>query len=188
MGIVLKRRDNAPLVKDVYGGLIDMLMKDRNPIQAVEFVKQRIHEVRQGTIPLEKLILTKSLRSGYKNPGQIAHKVLAERIGKRDPGNKPKPGDRIRFAYICGNKKDLQGEKIETPEFIKEKGLVPDYEHYITNQLMNPIEQVIELLLEDIPSYRKDWVEQEMEKWKDSDKCKEKLEKLRFKEVHRILN
>jgi len=188
MGIVLKRRDNAPIVKDVYGGLIDMLMKDRNPIQAVEFVKQRIHEVRQGTIPLEKLILTKSLRSGYKNPLQIAHKVLAERIGKRDPGNKPKPGDRIRFAYICGNKKDLQGEKIETPEFIKEKGLVPDYEHYITNQLMNPIEQVIELLLEDIPSYRKEWVEQEMEQWKDSDKYKDKLEKLRFKEVNRILN
>jgi DNA polymerase elongation subunit (family B) len=190
MGIVLKRRDNAPIVKDVYGGLIDMLMKDRNPIQAVEFVKQRIHEVRQGTIPLEKLILTKSLRSGYKNPLQIAHKVLAERIGKRDPGNKPKPGDRIRFAYICGNKKDLQGEKIETPEFIKERGLVPDYEHYITNQLMNPIEQVIELLLEDIPSYRKDWVEQEMEKWKDlpKEKYDDKLEKLRLKEVNRILN
>ena len=187
MGIVLKRRDNAPIVKDVYGGLIDMLMKDRNPIQAVEFVKQRIHEVRQGNVPLEKLILTKSLRSGYKNPLQIAHKVLAERIGKRDPGNKPKPGDRIRFAYICGKKKDLQGEKIETPEFIKEKGLVPDYEHYITNQLMNPIEQVIELLLEDIPSYRKDWVEQEMEQWKDSDKYRDKLEKLRLKEVNRIL-
>ena len=188
MGIVLKRRDNAPIVKDVYGGLIDMLMKDRNPLQAVEFVKQRIHEVRQGHVPLEKLILTKSLRSGYKNPRQIAHKVLAERIGKRDPGNKPKPGDRIRFAYICGNKKDLQGEKIETPEFIKEKGLIPDYEHYITNQLMNPIEQVIELLLEDIPSFRKDWVEQEMEQWKDSDKYKDKLEKLRLKEVNRILN
>ena len=25
MGIVLKRRDNAPIVKDVYGGVIDML-------------------------------------------------------------------------------------------------------------------------------------------------------------------
>jgi hypothetical protein len=25
MGIVLKRRDNAPIVKDVYGGVIDIL-------------------------------------------------------------------------------------------------------------------------------------------------------------------
>jgi len=129
MGIVLKRRDNAPIVKDVYGGLIDILMKDRDAVKAVAFVKQRIQEVRRGEVPLEKLVLTKSLRSGYKNPKQIAHKVLADRIGKRDPGNKPKPGDRIQFAYICGNKKQLQGEKIETPEFMKEKGLVPDYEH-----------------------------------------------------------
>ena len=30
MGIVLKRRDNAPIVKDVYGGVIDILMKNKN--------------------------------------------------------------------------------------------------------------------------------------------------------------
>jgi len=30
MGIVLKRRDNAPIVKDVYGGVIDIMMKDRD--------------------------------------------------------------------------------------------------------------------------------------------------------------
>ena len=29
MGIVLKRRDNAPVVKDVYGGVIDILMKEK---------------------------------------------------------------------------------------------------------------------------------------------------------------
>ena len=29
MGIVLKRRDNAPIVKEIYGGIIDILMKER---------------------------------------------------------------------------------------------------------------------------------------------------------------
>ena len=186
MGIVLKRRDNAPIVKDVYGGLIDILMKDRDAVKAVAFVKQRIQEVRRGEVPLEKLVLTKSLRSGYKNPKQIAHKVLADRIGKRDPGNKPKPGDRIQFAYICGSKKQLQGEKIETPEFMKEKGLVPDYEHYITNQLMKPIEQVIELVLEEVPEYRREAVEKEIAVWKDHEKYEEKREKIRLREVARL--
>ena len=32
MGIVLKRRDNAPIVKDVYGGIIDILMKRKTSI------------------------------------------------------------------------------------------------------------------------------------------------------------
>ena len=48
----------------------------------------------------ETLIITKSLRGYYKNPDQIAHKVLADRIGERDPGNKPKSNDRIPFVYI----------------------------------------------------------------------------------------
>jgi len=38
---------------------------------------------------MDYFIITKTLRSYYKNPDQIAHNVLAQRIGKRDPGNKP---------------------------------------------------------------------------------------------------
>ena len=39
MGIVLKRRDNAPIVKDIYGGIIDILMKERDIQKAVDFLK-----------------------------------------------------------------------------------------------------------------------------------------------------
>ena len=34
MGIVLKRRDNAPIVKEIYGGIIDILMRDGDNHQA----------------------------------------------------------------------------------------------------------------------------------------------------------
>ena len=122
MGIVLKRRDNAPIVKDVYGGIIDILMKEQNISKAVEFLKQSLQDIIDEKCPIEKLIITKSLRSNYKNPETIAHKVLADRMGVRDPGNKPSTGDRIPFAYICNNdKKALQGDKIEHPEYIKLK-------------------------------------------------------------------
>lgn len=30
MGIVLKRRDNAPIVKTIYGGVIDIILNKRN--------------------------------------------------------------------------------------------------------------------------------------------------------------
>ena len=45
-------------------------------------------------------MITKALRGYYKNPGGIAHKVLADRMAERDPGNKPKANDRIPYAYI----------------------------------------------------------------------------------------
>ena len=39
MGIVLKRRDNAPIVKDIYGGIIDILMNEQNIDTSVKFLK-----------------------------------------------------------------------------------------------------------------------------------------------------
>ena len=156
MGIVLKRRDNAPIVKDVYGGIIDILMNEQNIEKAVQFLKQMLQNMIDEKIPIEKLIISKSLRSNYKNPKQIAHKVLADRMGKRDPGNKPASGDRIPYAYIkVKDKKALQGDKIEHPSYISEKKLQLDYAHYITNQIMKPIQQLLALVLEKIPEFSK---------------------------------
>jgi hypothetical protein len=50
----------------------------------------------------------------------------------------------------------LQGDRIETPLFIKEHGLLPDYKHYIEHQLQNPISQAFGLLLELVPGFRGD--------------------------------
>ena len=156
MGIVLKRRDNAPIVKDVYGGIIDILMKDKDVNKAIQFTKQSMANIVAEKYPLEKLIITKSLRAFYKNPQQIAHKVLADRMGKRDPGNKPGAGDRIPFVYIqTKGKVKLQGNRIEHPDYIVKNNLKPDYSHYITNQIMKPVQQVFALVLEDIPSYKR---------------------------------
>ena len=156
MGIVLKRRDNAPIVKDIYGGIIDILMKDKNINKAIEFLTTNLQKLVDERIPIEKLIITKSLRSGYKNPNQIAHKVLADRMGKRDPGNKPGPGDRIPFAYINNiNPKALQGDKIEHPQFILENKLKLNYAFYITNQIMKPVQQLFALVLEQMNEFEK---------------------------------
>ncbi len=154
MGIVLKRRDNAPIVKDIYGGVIDILLDDRDVDRSLKFVRGMLGKLKAGALPLEKLIITKSLRSGYKNPKSIAHKVLADRIGERDQGNQPRPGDRMQFIFIKGAKKGLQGDRIETPAFIKAHNLPIDYAHYVTNQVMKPLQQVFGLVLDEMPGYK----------------------------------
>jgi DNA polymerase elongation subunit (family B) len=187
MGIVLKRRDNAPIVKDVYGGIIDILMKDQDVTKAINFTKRCMDDIVNEKYPLEKLIITKSLRGFYKNPKQIAHKVLADRIGKRDPGNKPGSGDRIPFVYIQKKcKVKLQGEKIETPDYIIKHKLKPDFTHYITNQIMKPVSQIFELVMPDVTELfvdalmdyeRKQTGIQRMSKWAlpDSDEYKARI-------------
>ena len=155
MGIVLKRRDNAPVVKDVFGGVIDKLMSGEGMDKAVEFTKESINQLVEQKVPIEKLLITKSLRSNYAKPKQIAHKVLADRIAVRDPGNKLAPGSRIAFAYIVNMKSKSQGERIETPEYIRQNNVKLDYSHYITNQIMKPVSQVLGLCIEDLPVFKR---------------------------------
>jgi len=151
MGLSLKRRDSCDYLKDVYGGILNILMKDNNINKAIEFLDKSLQDLVEGKVSMDKLSITKALRSDYKNPNQIGHKVLADRIGKRDPGNKPKPGDRMKFVFIVNdNPKALMGDKIETPEYIIENKLKIDYSHYITNQLMKPIQQLFGLAVEQI--------------------------------------
>ena len=74
-------------------------------------------------------------------------------MGERDPGNKPSSNDRIPFVYINVKEqkgvKLLQGQKVEHPDFIRENNLKINYKFYITNQLMKPIIQILELCLKD---------------------------------------
>ena len=100
MGIVLKRRDNAMIVKDIYGGVIDMILNKRNIEAAKEYFVNEVKKLLDGNVDIYSLIISKSIRSIYANPTQIAHKVLADRMGDRDPGNKPKSNDRIPYCYI----------------------------------------------------------------------------------------
>ena len=158
MGLSVKRRDTCDYFKDVYGGILKTLMDsnvENNIKTAIEFTEKSLNELIEGRVPMDKLTITKALRSDYKNPHTIAHKVLADRIGKRDPGNKPKPGDRIKFVAIVNETpKALMGDRIETPEYIKENKLKIDYNYYITNQLMKPLQQLFGLALEQIWEYQ----------------------------------
>jgi DNA polymerase elongation subunit (family B) len=158
MGIVMKRRDNAPIVKYVYGGVIDRILdpsltdRAKGVRDAAHFVKETVVALLSGKFSLHKLTITKSLRAEYNDPLRIAHKVLADRIAARDPGNKPSTSDRIPFVYIqTPAPTKLQGDRIETPTYIKAHRLKPDYAFYITNQIAKPVSQVFGLVVADLP-------------------------------------
>jgi DNA polymerase elongation subunit (family B) len=155
MGIALKRRDNAPIVKDVFGGALDILMEKRDIKSAQKFVQDMLVEVMQNKMPLDKYIITKQLRDDYKNPDQIAHRVLANRMIERDPGNAPQVGDRLPYIYVANRRDEKkQGNKIEHVDYVKEHNLKPDVEFYITNQIQNPVAQLFALAIDQLDGYR----------------------------------
>ena len=85
--------------------------------------------------------------------GDNYHAVLADKIRKRDR-NCPQSGDRIEYiaVKIPNMPKGLLQGGIETPKYIKENNLKIDYKFYITNQIMKPALQFLELALVDAPT------------------------------------
>lgn len=164
MGISLKRRDNAPIVKIVVGGIVRSILNDKNPEKAVEFAKKTLKDILSCKYPLDKFIITKTLKGNaltrdenkieckkpkdqraYADRTRIVHAVLADRMADRDPGNRPQSNERIPYAYIVTEKEvQLQGERVEHPEYIIENKLPLDYLFYITNQIMKPSIQFLE--------------------------------------------
>ena len=65
MGIAIKRRDNAPIVKDIFGGALDIVMEHRDLKMAQKFVQDMLVKVLKNEMPIEKFIITKQLRDDY---------------------------------------------------------------------------------------------------------------------------
>lgn len=142
MGIELKRRDNAKIVKKIVGNIIQVLLNEMNPEKAVLLTKKAINNLMCGKYPMSDFIITKTLKANYADRTRNAHVVLADRMAARDPGSKPQVNERIPYIYVEINekkgKKILQGNRIEHPDYIKKNKLRIDYLFYLTNQVMNP--------------------------------------------------
>ncbi len=148
MGIVMKRRDNAQIVKIVVGGIINEILNKKSARGAVEYAKKTLKQILMNKYTIDNFIVTKTLREKYADRTRIVHAVLADRMAKRDAGNKPMPNDRIPYAYVQVDREvELQGDRVEHPEYIIEKKLKLDYLFYITNQIMKPAIQFLELLI-----------------------------------------
>jgi DNA polymerase elongation subunit (family B) len=187
MGIALKRRDNANIVKKIYGGLVNITLNENNIVKAVQYVENSLQKVLDGKYPISDFITTKTLKSKYKgikvttdSSGQagtkglwnwddvqcsLAHVKLCQRIKERDPGNVPSANDRVAYVAIYKEKKKgvklLQGDIIDTPEYIKENNKRIDYLYYITNQLEEPIVQFLEHLINRPRDIFKKYIEKE---------------------------
>ena len=163
MGIALKRRDSAPIVKDVYGGALDVLLQERDIKKAQAYVQEMLIKVLENKIPIEKFIMSKGLRDdyaamkeGYDGRATLpAHRVLANRMEARDPGTAPKVGERLQFVYVAEMKdKVKQGDRIEHLDYVREKKMKPDVNFYITNQIQNPVAQLFALCIEQLDGFK----------------------------------
>jgi DNA polymerase elongation subunit (family B) len=155
-GVELVRRDNSQLLRDTYKAAVENMMPLTGPaltkLQVLNNIRTQVGnsltKLRKNEIPLEKFIVTKSLKKTYKNPN-LPHVVLSKKICKRILDGEmmvqpPRPGDRIPYVIIqTNNTKDKLCDKTEDLSWVKEKKKKIDREYYVTNQMMKPFNQLV---------------------------------------------
>jgi DNA polymerase delta subunit 1 len=149
-GIQLVRRDNPDFVKQVSKRILNMIMYDRKIAEAMEYAVHSAKQLLNNEVPIESLILSKSMKNehSYKNTNQ-PHLVVARKMNDRSPGSGPRSGDRVPYVFVqTNNPDDLQCERAEDPQYVKDNQLSLDTLYYLQRSLMSPVCSLFELFVD----------------------------------------
>jgi DNA polymerase delta subunit 1 len=119
-----------------------------------------------NNVDISDLVVTKSLAKGYGKISQkgelvigendykntnLPHVALAIKMRDRDPGSAPNIGDRINYIFVelPGKPSAKLYEKAEDPEVAKAGNMKIDYLYYVTNQVHNPVKEILKILISD---------------------------------------
>lgn len=181
-GVVLKRRDNPEIVKKVYNGVINPILKDgaRGVNLSIKFLKEQLRKLMNNDVDLNDLVITKTLAKGYgkicscknKVPCELCtdgilkgakdyaslnlpHVALAIKMRQRDIGSAPVVNDRISYVFveIQDKPKAKLYEQVEDLQYAIDNKLTINFAYYVDNQLKNPIKEVLDLMMSDSDAF-----------------------------------
>ena len=165
-GLALARRDNCPLLKDIYlkGAKSLLVCKTQQDEEEIMYhvIQQILTMFRRG-YPLEKFVITKSIaKDEYKTKTLPAHVALSKRMMAR--GVQVGNGSRIEYVFTTryqGQKSGFpQGDKVEDYDYFKlmrETGIYQlDYLYYVEKQLIKPLDELLRVGFQVDPSQHED--------------------------------
>jgi len=144
-GIETIRRDWCGLTSETMSRIIEIILKQHDVKEAVNYFRGIVKRLLDGEIDIEKLVITKSIT---KKPEAYAaiqpHVEVVKKLKQRNTMEMPGIGDRIGYVIVKGTQ--LLSKRAEDPAYVKEKGIQLDPQYYIDNQLLPPLERIFDAL------------------------------------------
>lgn len=154
-GLDMKRREYCALSKSVSQYVLDRILSG----EATETVVEQIHDylvtigedVRAGKVKLDEFIVFKRLGKNpedYPDAKSQPHVQVALRMKAR--GGTARSGDVIPYIFCLGDNgetsKSAQADRAKHPDEFRraESDLKIDYEYYLSQQILPPIERLCE--------------------------------------------
>ncbi|AMQ10896.1 DNA polymerase delta catalytic subunit [Brazilian marseillevirus] len=154
-GIVLTRRDNCLLVRDLFGATVKQVIEKEDTQKILQGVYDGIYGMMSRSIPDQKYVITASIKAldEYKNDGKgLVNVALARKMKKR--GEEVIPNTRLEFVFLTvpdkkKGEKTLQAEQVEDFTWYidnkKRLGLKIDTHLYLTKKVMEPLAELLNI-------------------------------------------
>ncbi len=154
-GLEVRRGDWCELAKKVQKAVIEIILKEKNPQKAVDYVRKVVEEIRKGKIPLEDYVIYKSLtKQPSKYESKQAHVKAALRA--MEMGIVYPVGSKVGFVIVKGAGsisdraypieliEDFDGETLSIRTFAGIDKRKIDKDYYIEHQVIPAILRILE--------------------------------------------
>ena len=141
VGLEVIRGDWAEVAKKVQEHVLEIILNEPSPKNAIEYVRSVIADLKHRKIPLHDLIIWKTLTKppedyAIKAPHVEAAKMLKEK-GWRLTG-----GDKVGYVILTGQGRLYS--RVKPYVFAKPEEI--DVEYYITNQVLPAASRILRFL------------------------------------------
>ncbi len=140
------RRNSSLIAKEVQENVLTIILKERNPSKAIDYVRNVVKELKSKKIPMEKVIINTQLQKKVDSYESVSpHVAVAQKM--QALGFSIHPGSSIRFVIAEDksiNSKDRLRDKARLPDEINDTDYDADY--YITHQVIPSIERIFNVL------------------------------------------
>ncbi|MEM1714942.1 MAG: DNA polymerase II [Thermofilaceae archaeon] len=140
VGLEAVRGDWAEIAKEVQERVIELILKEGDVGEAVNYVRKVIEDLRSGRVPLEKLIIWKSLGKGLDEyEVEAAHVAAARRL--IESGYRVTKGGKIGFVIVSGSGR-LADKAV--PYIMVKSMSELDLDYYVRKQVIPAAMRVLE--------------------------------------------
>ena len=138
IGLEVVRGDWAAVAKNLQEKVLEILLKEKSPQKAADYVRQYIADMKEQKIPYKNFIIWKTLTKSPEEYEVKAPHVEAARLLKKE-GLDLTLGDKIGYVIVKGEGK--LHEKAKPNVLVSTEDL--DIEYYVTNQVVPAAARVL---------------------------------------------
>jgi DNA polymerase I len=131
VGLEVMRGDWAAVAKKVQEGVLEIVLKEKSPNKAAEYVRQFVYELRQGRVAYRDLVIWKTLTKPSEEYEVKAAHVEAARMLK-EKGWHMSIGDKVGYVVVKGSGRLY--ERVKPYVFASYDDV--DIEYYVSKQVV----------------------------------------------------